>query len=149
MSRNADATLFTIVDDELFDQLDELTDQEIRAVEVWEDSLTADLGAQLGAPATDPTMTTTFDLDLYLQDGVYLELYGTQCFPDLESEPWQDRDRVKARLITLIKQGLSLDEIAVNEADGLVLVLGRAGTPRLYLDVGAWLIEEWDELPDA
>lgn len=155
MSRNNDATLFTTVDDELFDQLNELAGQEIVFVEVWDDSLSDALrtdAADVHPGALDAgnlDADSAFDIDLYLADGVYLELYGAQCFPDLESEPWLERERVKSQLIELVKQGVMLTEIAVNEADGLVLILEHSGSPTLYIDVGGWLIEEWDELPVA
>ena len=44
--------------------------------------------------------------------------------------------------------GAVLEEIAVDEDDGLVLVLGLKRQPVFYLQVGAWLLDEWEELPD-
>jgi hypothetical protein len=41
-----------------------------------------------------------------------------------------------------------LEEIAVDEDDGLVLVIAARHRPELYLQVGAWLLDEWEELPD-
>jgi len=43
---------------------------------------------------------------------------------------------------------VKLLEVAVDEEDGLVLVLGRGDQPDIYLQVGAWLLDEWEELPD-
>jgi len=41
-----------------------------------------------------------------------------------------------------------LEEIAVDESDALILVLGDQGTTKIYLAVEGWLLEEWDELPE-
>jgi hypothetical protein len=138
-------TLYTTVDDQLYDELNELTDQKIVYVELWEDSL-ADVLGQVDGRTED---SEQFDLDLYLEEGVYLELYGVQCFSDPDDEPWQGLEFVRRQVLAQLKRGLWLEEVAVDETEGLVLVLGRGGQPYIYLDVGGWQIEEWDELPDA
>ncbi|RIK41025.1 MAG: hypothetical protein DCC55_13275 [Chloroflexi bacterium] len=145
MNKAADLNLYTTVDDELYDELNELTEQKVVHVELWEDSLADALGDKADSAAPD----TLFDLDLYLEDGVYFELYGTQCFTDPDDEPWRGLETVQRQLIALVKRGLWLVEVAVTAEDGLVLVLGQAEAPQLYLEVGGWLIEEWDELPDV
>jgi hypothetical protein len=144
MSRGADLSLFTTVDDELYDELSELVDQKVVHAAVWEESLVDALSHE--EPTDAPTVD--FDLDLYLEDGVYFELYGVQFFSDLESEPWAGLETVTERLVALINRGLWLIEVAVDEQDGLVLVLGYPDRPALYLTIGGWLIEEWDELPE-
>jgi hypothetical protein len=142
-------SLYTTVDDELYDELSELSGQKVVYVEMWEDSL-ADALDQGETPATAPSATSNhFDLDLYLEDGVYFELYGAQCYADLDAEPWRGLDIAQKRLVGLVKRGLWLEEVAVNEDDGLVLVLSHKGEAQLYIDVGGWLIDEWDELPDG
>jgi hypothetical protein len=143
MNNASGMSLYTTIDDELYDEVSELVGEKIAYVEVWEDSLTAALENE-ATPAT----TDHFDLDLYLEDGVYFELYGVQCFSSLEGDPWSEVETVQQRLIGLVKAGLWLEEVAVNEDDGLVLVLGRNGRPQLYLDIGGWLIDDWDELPE-
>jgi hypothetical protein len=145
MSKLADLNLYTTVNDELYDELGELTEQKIVHFELWEDSLADALGDKADTAPPD----TLFDLDLYLEDGVYFELYGTQLFTDPDDEPWQGLDGVQRQLSALVKRGLWLIEVAVNPEDGLVLVLGQGETAHLYLEIGGWLIEEWDELPDA
>jgi hypothetical protein len=146
MKRNAQPAvdLYTTVDDELFDELSELIDQQVVHVDVWEDSLADALaGEELVAP------TTSVDLDLYLEDGVYFELYGVQCFPDPEREPLADPAAIRTHLVDLIRRSIRLEDVAVDEEEALVLVLGRDQRPQLYLVVAGWLIDEWDELPDA
>jgi hypothetical protein len=64
MSKPEGLSLYTKVDDELYEELAELTDQKISHFELWEDSL---------VDALNETQTTGdtqqyFDLDLYLAD---------------------------------------------------------------------------------
>jgi hypothetical protein len=89
------------------------------------------------------------DLDLYLQDGVYFELYSTYCYTDLDAEPVADQRAVERHLAQLLAAGLWLGEIAVDEEDGLVLVLTRQHQPVLYCQVGAWILDGWEELPEG
>ncbi len=90
-----------------------------------------------------------FDLDLYLADGVYFELYGTLCYPDLDADPLRGSEQASKHLLSLVNQGIWFDEVAVDEEEQLVLVLSQYRQPVIYLVVGGWLIEEWDELPTA
>jgi hypothetical protein len=136
---------FTQVDDEQYDDLVELEGQKIVHAAVWEDAL-ADALADLPDTGNGPAGV---DMDLYLKDGVYFELYGTFCYPTLEQEPILDQGLVESRLAALIGSGLWLEEIAVDEEEGLVLVLAQNHQPRLYVQVGAWLLNEWEELPDG
>lgn len=134
--------LFTSVDDETYAELEQLAGEKVVHAEVWEDSL-GDALEERGAPPTDPA----FDLDLYLEGGVYFELYGVTCYADLDGAPLAERDAVERALRKLVKQGATLGEVAVDEEDALVLVLALGDLPLFYLAVGAWLLEEWDELP--
>ena len=137
--------LYTAVDDELYDELSQLAGQKIVHVEVWEDSLSTALEGEEVAPQEQ----ASFDIDLYLADGAYFELYSAACFDSPDGDPWQGLETVSGRLIAAAKQGAALQEIAVDEEDQLVLVLAYAGGKQIYLPVAAWLIEEWDELPSA
>jgi hypothetical protein len=68
--------LLTSVDDETYDELTTLIGERIVHVALWEDSL-ADALSERPASADQQT---TFDLDLYLEGGVYFEMYGVACF---------------------------------------------------------------------
>jgi hypothetical protein len=145
MSRtDKDLPLMTVVDDETYDDLMTLVEQRVVHVALWEDSLVDGLA---GKP-TDATAQDTFDIDLYLEDGVYFELYGVTCFDDPDAEAWQGLATTGTRLATLAKTGARLNDIAVDEDDGLILVLATPGGKIAYLAVGAWLLAEWDELPE-
>ena len=137
--------LYTSVDDDLYDELLQLEGQKIVHVEVWEDSLST----ALEGTEVEPHAQASFDIDLYLADGAYFELYSATCFDSPDGEPWQGLEAVSARLTAAAKQGAALQEIAVDEEDELVLVLRYGGGKQIYLPVAAWLIEEWDELPGS
>lgn len=134
--------LFMTVDDETYAELEQLAGEKVVHAEVWEDSL-SDALEERGGPPTDPA----FDLDLYLEGGVYFELYGVTCYADLDGAPLADRDALERALHKIVKQGATLGEVAVDEEDALVLVLTVGDLSLLYLVVGGWLLEEWDELP--
>lgn len=139
-----DLPLYTAVDDELYEELSQLAGQKVVLVEVWEDSLSAALEGE----EIDPVEQASFDIDLYLADGAYFELYSAACFDSPDSDPWQGLEAVTERLAAVARQGATLQEVAVDEEDQLVLVLAYAGGKQLFLPVAAWLLEEWDELPN-
>lgn len=129
------------VDDEVFDELVELTGTPVAGITLWEDSITDVLSqGELAGSAVD--------VDLYLAGGVYFELYGVLCFPDLDSEPLSGVEFINQRMARLVEPGLYLQEVAVDEEDSLVLILGRKGRTLLFLNAGAWALGEWEELPE-
>ena len=153
MPQDADSTLYTIVDDELYEELCALEGQQVVQAAVWEDSLADGLSAAVeGAEASGAEAgaeAVSFDIDLYLEGGVFFELYSVACFPSLDGEPLIGQAAAAERLAGLVRQQATLAEVAVDEEENLVLVLRpRRGAP-LYLAVGVWLLAEWDELPEA
>lgn len=145
----SDFLFYSTVDDDLYSELVELVGEAVVHVALWEDSLVDALAAQGSeeAAAADPGAPATFDMDLYLEGGVYFELYSVTAYPDPDSDPFTDRGALEQKLHALMKTRLSLGEVAVDDEDALVLVLvGRDG-PAVYLAVGGWVLEEWDELP--
>ncbi len=140
-----DLNLITAVDDDQYEELAQLAGQRIAHVAVWDESLADALSEAAG----EPEQQEAFDLDLYLEDGVYFELYGVFCLEDIDSAPMRGQETVARRLLSLVNQGVWLEEVAVDDEDGLVLVLGRERMPELYLLVAAFLLEEWEELPGA
>jgi len=137
--------LLTTVDDETYDELAALIGERIVHVALWEDSLADALTER----TVDASQQTNFDLDLYLEDGVYFEMYGVACFDDPDADAWRGQDHAGARLATLVTAHAQLGDVAVNDDDGLVLVLTTPDGRNTYLVVGAWLLAEWDELPEA
>lgn len=143
MAKDEEMPLYTTVDDELYDELAALAGQNVVYIEVWEDSLSTALEVE----AEDPDAQISFDMDIYLADGAYFELYSAACYPDLDSDPWRGLDNVQTQMTAVAKRGAQLEEVAVDEEDQLVLVLRYAEGQHLYLPVAAWLLNEWDELP--
>jgi hypothetical protein len=76
-------------------------------------------------------------------------LYSATCFDSLDGDPWVGLEDVSRRLTTAAKQKAVLEEVAVDEEDQLVLVLRFGQGGHVYLPVAAWLLEEWDELPES
>jgi hypothetical protein len=58
-----------------------------------------------------------------------------------------DAETLEDRLFQVQREGLILGDVAVDEEEGLVLVLHSGGKPVLFLAVGGWVLEDWDELP--
>jgi hypothetical protein len=135
--------LFTTVDDETYAELNELAGQRVVQIAVWEDALDEALTATTG----DPAEQQSFDLDVYLEQGAYFELYGVVCYDAPDGEPWIGYAQVDQRLKALVGRKATLRELAVDEDDNLVLILGK-DSEQVFLLVGAWLLEEWDELPE-
>lgn len=136
--------LIMAVDDETYEELMALVGQRVVHVGLWEDSLSVTLAERAGEPPGSPA----FDIDLYLEDGVYFELYGVSCFDNLEAEPWSDFAESSNRLVSMVKAQARLSDVAVDEADSLILILSMPTGETVYLAVAAWLLAEWDELPE-
>ena len=150
------AELYTSVSNELYDELAELEGQEITRIVVWEESLLEELAEQLDVDVEDFDVAvqkaagtrTAFDLDLYVEGGLYLELYATFCYPTLDSDPLRGFNETQALIARLVDQGLTLDEVAVDEDDQLVLALATieaAADAALYFVVSGWSIDAWSD----
>lgn len=143
--------IITTVTDELYAELEKLTEQKVVSFSIWDESLADALAGETdeqGRLESPNVNSSHVDIDLYLKDGVYFELYSAVCFPDLRSEPLIQAEDIDEMLSTEISNGLWLDEIAVDEENQLVLVLSRNHQTVLFLVVGGWAVDGWDELPD-
>ncbi|MFZ1756171.1 MAG: hypothetical protein WBO46_26240 [Caldilineaceae bacterium] len=134
----------TRLTDELYEALEEeVLGEKVVGLALWEESLADDEEA---APSADERQV--FDLDLYLENNVYFELYGVIFFTDQDGDPLQGLDRIGTIVAELTDKGVWLDEAAATEEDELVLILSQDHEPKLYLSVGGWTLNEWDTLPD-
>lgn len=132
------------VTDELYNDLVEgIEGEKVVGLALWEESL-----ADEEDGSVPPEERTIFDLDLYLENQLYLELYATCVFQDPESDPLHGLDQLGKIFSRLVDTGIWLDEIAVTEDDELVLILSRNRQPQLYLNVGGWALEAWETLPE-
>ncbi|MBX3053570.1 MAG: hypothetical protein KF753_18985 [Caldilineaceae bacterium] len=134
----------TRLTDELYEALEEeVLGEKVVGLALWEESLADDEEA---APSADERQV--FDLDLYLENNLYFELYGVIFFTDQDGDPLQGLDRIGTIVAELTDKGVWLDEAAATEEDELVLILSQDHEPKLYLSVGGWTLNEWDTLPD-
>ena len=138
-----DDELVTEVDDELYRNLLNLTGQQIVHAVVWEDSM---LDA-FDDPTASPETRSVFDIDIYLADGVFFELYGTLCYQQVDGEPLHGLDDVTLALATMLKMGLWLDDVAVDDSDSLALIVS-SHQRSLILAVCGWSLAEWSDLPE-
>jgi hypothetical protein len=145
MSEFPEIDLYTEVDDELYEELAALAGEKIVHVEIWEESL----GDVMAGEEGEESGQIGFDIDLYLEGGIYFELYSTVCYPTIESDPLEGLSTVQNSLSSLVKSGVWLEEVAVDDENSLILVLAQQKKPRLYLLIGAWTVGEWDELPEG
>lgn len=136
--------MITTVSDAVLEDLSTLTGEKVLSFTLWDESLTEALTGK----EVDPDVQAVADIDLYLEGGVYFELYGAVCYPNPAQPPLSGLATIQQRLSTLINSGLWLDEFAVDEDEQLVLVLNHNQQPTIYLVVGGWTMDEWDELPE-
>lgn len=136
--------MITTVSDEIFEDLSTLTGEKILSFTLWDESLTEALTGE----EVDPDEQAVADIDLYLEGGVYFELYGSVCYPNPSQPPLSGLATIQQQLSTLVNGGLWLDEFAVDEDEQLVLVLKHNRQPAMYVVVGGWTMDEWDELPE-
>jgi hypothetical protein len=143
--------IFTTVDDEAYDDLARLIGQRVVHAAVWEDSIADALESP--DAETDPDTNAAgedalADVDIYLKDGAYFELFGVAAFEALDQEQLPSGEMLHNWLTQRVANGLWLTDVAVDEEDALVLVLGDKRKPQLYLAIGAWTLGEWEELPE-
>ena len=148
--------IMTDVSDEAYDELTNLTGQKVVSYTFWDESLADALAGEEATARQRSSLvqdganvdSSYADIDLYLQDGVYFELYSAQFYPDIHSDPLLTQEAIEARLSTLIEAGVWLDEIAVDEENQLILILSQQHLPRLYILIGGWRVDGWEELPE-
>lgn len=139
-----DLEFHTELSEDLYQELvDTVEGERVVGMAIWESSLADEEGQEIA-----PEQRDIFDLDLYLENHTYLELYGVYVHTDPMEPPLRGLDRLGTILSNLVEQGVWLDEIATTEDNELVLILARHREPQLYLNVGGWSLEEWDRLPD-
>ena len=146
-----DMFIHTTVTDELYEEMAELEGLQVMGAALWEDSLSDTDDEEEETPVetpADPEARIFVDLDLYLDENVQLELYEVAIYRSLEDDPIVGLTAIGTLLAAEIEKGLWLEEVAVDEADQLVLLMTRSHDPQLYLNVGGWATSEWDELPD-
>lgn len=132
----------TLTDAVYAELMEQVAGRKVVGVALWEESL-----ADEETGAVSPEARDIVDLDLYLEENLYFELYGVQIFPDLDSDPLRGLAQIGKIMSRLASKGVWLDEIAATEEDELVLILSRHHEPQMYLVVAGWLLDQWETLP--
>ena len=135
--------LQTELTQEAFEELAALEGAVVIGVSFWESSLADDL-----EEPPDEESRMLVDLDLYLEDNTLLELYGCLLYSSLEGLPLAGAQTQEDALIKLVDSESELAEVAESEEGELVLIFASGAQPSLILVVGAWMVSEWEELPE-
>ncbi len=143
MSKDEPQTHFKLTD-ELWEELSELEGLAIASLVVWDSSLVDD---SLDDPVTDENRIYV-DFELYLEDRQLLEVYGAAVLKDETSDAMVGFDTIGRMLGRLAEHGALIKEIAVDQDEGLILILQDHKNRRLLTPVTAWLLTTWDTLPE-
>ena len=128
------------ITDEIWNELISLEGIQVVALTLWDETF----GQAEGFIQVD---NATVDFDVYLANRLMLELYGASLYPDPESFPLKTYDRIAHVLQTMVETGSILEEVALDEADELVLIFAGPEIGSLYVVAQGWILEEWEELP--
>jgi len=136
--------LYTELNDENFAELAGLEGSMVVGVSFWDSSIADDLDAEPPSEAN----RTLLDLDVYLDDNVLLELFGSALYRSPEEDPLVGMEAMEAALVDLVDSECTLDEVAETEDGGPVLVFAVEDQIKLIISVGAWAVSDYEELPD-
>ncbi len=132
--------LYVELTDEMYEELAELEGSTLEGVTFWDDSLADDLEEE--APVDSER--TTLDVDIHLEDGVLLELFGVMLYESPEAGPLVGLARLERALKNLVDNECVLDSVAETEDRGLVLIFATDDEVMLYIAAGAWTVGEWE-----
>ncbi len=135
--------LYTELDDERRDELDELIGLKVLGIELWEESL----GDEEDAEPIKPEERNFFDCDLFLADNMALELYVASVYPDPDSdEPVTGMDKIYNIVGRLSDEGMKLlDYDQADDEGGLYVAFGRKNDAELVVVASVWMVSEWEE----
>lgn len=136
--------IITTMSDEMYDELMTLVGERVLNFTLWDESLADALAGE----ETEPDEQAVADIDLFLEGGVYFELYGAVFYTDPTQAPLSGLTTIQQKLSTLVNDSLWLGDFAFDEDEQLVLVLQHDQQPVFYVVVGGWTMDEWDELPE-
>jgi hypothetical protein len=135
-----DEELLVTLDDDARAELDELLGLQVLGLELWEGA-----EEEEGQEQTPPEEQEVFDCDLFLEDGLALELYAAMAYPDPDSGPTRGIDDIFEVVGKLVDDELTLmDYDQADEEGGLALAFGTEDEIRLVLTASAWAVSEWE-----
>ena len=136
----SDDELYTELDDERREEVNELIGLRVLGVEVWEESLGDD-----EEDIPKPADRVFFDCDLFLESNQAIELYVTAAYPDPEADPVVGMSGIYDVVGKLADGNLELiDYGEVDEEGGLALAFGHDEHVHLVLAASAWMVSEWE-----
>ncbi len=136
----SDDELYTELDDERREEINELIGLRVLGVEVWEESLGDD---EQDIPKASERVF--FDCDLFLETNQAVELYVTAAYPDPEADPVVGMSGIYDAVGKLADGNLELiDYGEVDEEGGLALAFGHDEHVHLVLAASAWMVSEWE-----
>ena len=138
--------LRTVLDDDARAEMEELAGLKVVGLELWEESM----GDEEDAAPVPSEERVVFDCDLFLDEGMALELYATVAYPDPEADPAQGIDQIFEAVGKLTDDSLELvDYDQADEEGGLALAFGRGDQVQLVLLASAWMISGWEPDEDT
>ncbi|MBM4458423.1 MAG: hypothetical protein FJ011_11750 [Chloroflexi bacterium] len=135
-----DQELFTELDDQACEELDQLVGLKAVGIEMWE---ATEEDEEEPIPAEEQIF---FDGDIFLEDGLALELYMAAAYPDPEGEPIMGIDAIFDAVGRLADDHLELiDFDQADDEGGLAVAFGASDDVKLVLVASAWMVSEWEE----
>lgn len=131
--------------EEALEELAELEGSSVIGVSFWDSSLADELEDE----PPDDEQRVAIDIDFFLEDNVLFEAYGAALFTSTEGDIVVGMDALEQALIALVDRNSVLQEVAETEDGSPVLVFADGDQIVLLVAVGAWAIDEWEELPTA
>ncbi|MCD6291304.1 MAG: hypothetical protein J7M34_12430 [Anaerolineae bacterium] len=131
----------------LFVQLQTLQGKSVQGLALWQNSIADEELMELDGDVS-PENRIFVDFDLYLEGHVLLEIYAATIYRDLDEAPIMGLDAISQALGDMTEQGTILSDVAMDDEDGLVLVLTTQDGVSLIIAPSGWALGHWDELPD-
>jgi hypothetical protein len=129
-------TAYSVLDDDRREELDSLIDLKVvgMELEVWDESDES--------PGEEPSL---FDCDLFLGEGLALELYAAMAYQDPEADPVTGADPIFEAVGKLVDDEMDLLEYRqADEEGGLAVAFGLDDEVRLVLVANEWMVSEWE-----
>jgi hypothetical protein len=141
LDESLEEDLFTELDDDRRAELNEMLGLAVLGIELWDESL----GDEEGAEPVAPEERVFFDCDLYLEENQALELYVAAVYPDPEKDPVTGMDVIFDAVGRLADDKLELiDYGEADEEGGLALAFGKGEKVEVVVVASAWMISEWE-----
>ncbi len=137
MEEMPEESAYTLLDDDRREELDSMLELKVVGIEleVWDEDEEN--------PTEDPAL---FDCDLFLDEGLALELYAAVVYPDPKGDPIKGVDPIFDVVGKLVDDEMALlDYQQADEDGGLLLAFGKDDDVRMVVLANEWMVSEWEE----